>query len=175
MRTQGGYRFSLQFAADTEEQKRAGEFLERMRNRKSAIIVEALMTYLDANPKYESADIHIKTWRRSTTNTMDKNKVKSIKRPHLVSEATIQFMPMKPAVKTDYISLRMPALFVRSSPTLPSKKVKLSEYRTALLIAMKGYVSYSCSMIFKIPSIASHAIILVAIGYFSILCSISRR
>ncbi len=56
MRTQGGYRFSLQFAADTEEQKRAGEFLERMGNRKSAIIVEALMTYLDANPKYESAD-----------------------------------------------------------------------------------------------------------------------
>ena len=40
MRTQGGYRFSLQFAADTEEQKRAGEFLERMGNRKSAIIVE---------------------------------------------------------------------------------------------------------------------------------------
>ena len=68
MRTQGGYRFSLQFAADTEEQKRAGEFLERMGNRKSAIIVEALMTYLDANPKYESADIHIKVQSHSSLN-----------------------------------------------------------------------------------------------------------
>ena len=58
---------------------------------------------------------------RDKTITTVRSKVKSIKRPHLVSEATIQFMPMKPAVKTDYISLRMPALFVRSSPTLPSK------------------------------------------------------
>ena len=50
MRTQGGYRFSLQFAAETEEQIRAGEFLERMGNRKSAIVVNAISHYLDANP-----------------------------------------------------------------------------------------------------------------------------
>lgn len=60
MRTQGGYRFSLQFAADTEEQVRAGEFLERMGNRKSAIIVDALCRFLEENPKLESFDTKVK-------------------------------------------------------------------------------------------------------------------
>lgn len=46
MRTNGGYRFSLQFAADTEEQIRAGEFLEKMGNRKSVMIVNAIQCTL---------------------------------------------------------------------------------------------------------------------------------
>ena len=50
MKTNGKYRFTLQFQAETEEQIRAGEFLERLGNRKSAIIVEALNEYLTAHP-----------------------------------------------------------------------------------------------------------------------------
>lgn len=60
MKTQTGYRFSLQFAAETEEQVRVGEFLERMGNRKSAVIIDALCQYLEANPSLEASDVQIK-------------------------------------------------------------------------------------------------------------------
>lgn len=60
MRTQGGYRFSLQFAAESEEQIRAGEFLERMGNRKSAIVVNAISHYLDANPELSASNTEVK-------------------------------------------------------------------------------------------------------------------
>lgn len=40
-----------------------------------------------------------------------------------------QFMPMKPAVKTDYISLRVPALFVRSRPSVYFPKLLLLQLK----------------------------------------------
>ena len=52
MKKDGKYRFSLQFSADSEEQVRAGELLERLGNRKSAVVVAALNDYLDSNPNY---------------------------------------------------------------------------------------------------------------------------
>ena len=51
MRRQGVYRFSLQFPGDTEERVRAGELLERLGNRKSAVVVAALNQYLDQHPQ----------------------------------------------------------------------------------------------------------------------------
>ena len=54
MRRQGVYRFSLQFPGDTEERVRAGELLERLGNRKSAVVVAALNQYLDQHPQLES-------------------------------------------------------------------------------------------------------------------------
>ncbi len=45
MKKDGKYRFSLQFSADSEEQVRAGELLERLGNRKSAVVVAALNDY----------------------------------------------------------------------------------------------------------------------------------
>lgn len=50
MRKNGKYRFSLQFPAETEEQIQAGELLERLGNRKSAVVVAALGEYLAAHP-----------------------------------------------------------------------------------------------------------------------------
>ena len=50
MRKNGKYRFSLQFPAETEEQIQAGELLERLGNRKSAVIIAALDEYLLAHP-----------------------------------------------------------------------------------------------------------------------------
>lgn len=54
MRKDGKYRFSLQFPAETEEQIQAGELLERLGNRKSAVVVAALGEYLAAHPALTS-------------------------------------------------------------------------------------------------------------------------
>lgn len=51
MKKDGRYRFTLQFGSDTEEQIKAGELLERLGNRKSTIIVEALNEYLFSHPE----------------------------------------------------------------------------------------------------------------------------
>ena len=51
MKKDGKYRFSLQFGADTEPDIRAGEFLEILGNKKSAVVVAALNDYLDRNPE----------------------------------------------------------------------------------------------------------------------------
>lgn len=51
MKKDGRYRFTLQFSSETEEQIRAGELLERLGNRKSTIIVEALNEYLLSHPE----------------------------------------------------------------------------------------------------------------------------
>ena len=50
MKKDGKYRFSLQFGADSEEQVKAGELLERLGNKKSAVVVAALNDYLNSNP-----------------------------------------------------------------------------------------------------------------------------
>lgn len=60
MRRQGVYRFSLQFPGDTEERGRAGELLERLGNRKSAVVVAALNQYLDQHPQLESPAAKVK-------------------------------------------------------------------------------------------------------------------
>ena len=44
------YRFTLQWRRRSEEQIRAGDFLESLGNRKSAVIVSALCDYLDEHP-----------------------------------------------------------------------------------------------------------------------------
>lgn len=51
MKKDGRYRFTLQFGSETEEQIKAGELLERLGNRKSTIIVEALNEYLLSHPE----------------------------------------------------------------------------------------------------------------------------
>ena len=47
MKLDGKYRFTLQFPADTERRIRAGELLEQLGNRKSAVVVAALCEYAD--------------------------------------------------------------------------------------------------------------------------------
>lgn len=47
----GKYRYTLQFGMNTENEQRAGAFLERLGNRKSAIIVAALNEYLQHHPE----------------------------------------------------------------------------------------------------------------------------
>ena len=54
MRKDGKYRFTLQFSANSEEQIRVGELLEKLGNRKSTIIVSALSDYINAHPELQS-------------------------------------------------------------------------------------------------------------------------
>ena len=47
----GKYRYTLQFGMDTEKERRAGTFLERLGNRKSPVIVAALNEFLQNHPE----------------------------------------------------------------------------------------------------------------------------
>lgn len=59
MKKNGKYRFSLQFGADSEEQIRAGELLERLGNKKSQIVVASLNEYIAAHPELANGDCKI--------------------------------------------------------------------------------------------------------------------
>jgi len=45
------FRFSLQWRAESLEQIQAGEFLERLGNKKSEIVVAAIAAYIQAHPE----------------------------------------------------------------------------------------------------------------------------
>lgn len=53
MKKDGKYRYSLQFGSDTEEERKAGELLERLGNKKSVVVVAALNDYLSAHPELQ--------------------------------------------------------------------------------------------------------------------------
>lgn len=54
MKKDGKYRFTLQFGSETDEEYRAGEFLERLGNKKSSVIIAALNEYLASHPELQS-------------------------------------------------------------------------------------------------------------------------
>ena len=60
MREKGRYRFSLRFAADSDEHIRIGELLERSGNRKSALIISAMSEFLASHPEVERTQGEIK-------------------------------------------------------------------------------------------------------------------
>lgn len=59
MKTEDKYRFSLQFGADTEARIRAGELLEQLGNKKSAVIVAALNDYMELHPELSTGALRI--------------------------------------------------------------------------------------------------------------------
>lgn len=59
MKKDGKYRFSLQFPDTTKENRIVGELLERMGNRKSVLIVDALREYLLRHPKLQEENCRI--------------------------------------------------------------------------------------------------------------------
>ena len=60
MKKDGLYRYSLQFPDDSEKRIRAGELLEKLGNKKSAVIVAALNEYLDNHPEFETQGLRIR-------------------------------------------------------------------------------------------------------------------
>ena len=59
MKKDGKYRFSLQFSDSTEENRIVGELLERMGNRKSILIVDAVREYLLHHPELQEENCKI--------------------------------------------------------------------------------------------------------------------
>lgn len=59
MKKDGKYRFSLQFPDTTEENRMVGELLERMGNRKSTLIVDAVREYLLHHPELQEENCKI--------------------------------------------------------------------------------------------------------------------
>ncbi len=53
------YRFSLQFRADTASRIRAGECLEKLGNKKSAVVVAALNEYLERHPELQTESVRV--------------------------------------------------------------------------------------------------------------------
>ena len=60
MKKDGLYRYSLQFPDDSEKRIRAGELLEKLGNKKSAVIVAALNEYLDNHTEFETQGLRIR-------------------------------------------------------------------------------------------------------------------
>lgn len=60
MKRDGKYRFTLQFPADTERRILAGELLEQLGNRKSAVVVAALCEYADRHPELLTRPVRAK-------------------------------------------------------------------------------------------------------------------
>ncbi len=73
MKKDGKYRFTLGFGSDTEEEYRAGEFLESLGNKKSAIIVTALNEYLASHPELQTqcCKIEVKVAPKYDQDTME--------------------------------------------------------------------------------------------------------
>lgn len=82
MRSGNTYRFSLQFGADTESRIRAGEFMERLGNKKSAVVVTALNEYLEKHPELENESLRITIEER---NQMRRSQLEEVIR-RIVSE-----------------------------------------------------------------------------------------
>lgn len=57
MKTPDGYRFSLQFAANSPEYIQAGETLESLKHKKSDFIVRAVCGYLERHPDIETGAV----------------------------------------------------------------------------------------------------------------------
>lgn len=51
MKTAEGYRFSLQFKAETDAHIQVGELLERLKNKKSEFVVSAILEYMQKHPE----------------------------------------------------------------------------------------------------------------------------
>ena len=73
MKRDGRYRFSLQFGAETESQVRAGELLEKLGNKKSAVVVAALD--LETHPELCTPALTI---RINEENAMRREKLESL-------------------------------------------------------------------------------------------------
>lgn len=54
MKKDGKYRFSLQFPDETSEQHEVGDLLDRLGNRKSAVVVAAVGEYMLSHPELQS-------------------------------------------------------------------------------------------------------------------------
>ena len=60
MRTPDGYRFGLQFKRSSDAHRQVGELLESLGNKKSEVIVTAMVEYIKAHPEVLNNDNPVK-------------------------------------------------------------------------------------------------------------------
>ncbi len=80
----GKYRFSLGFGCG-EKERRVGEFLERLGNRKSSLIVDVLNEYIDNHPELENSHGKIQIKISTPPPAYSRDKIEKMVR-ELVSE-----------------------------------------------------------------------------------------
>lgn len=82
----GKYRFSLGFGNATEKERRVGELLERLGNRKSSLIVDVLSEYIDKHPELENSQGKIEVKITTSPPAHSKETIEQMVR-ELVAEA----------------------------------------------------------------------------------------
>lgn len=79
MKKDGKYRYTLQFDDASEENRLVGDFLERLGNKKSPIIVDAIIQYLELHPEATGNNAKIKVQVNPTLLWSDiESKIRSI-------------------------------------------------------------------------------------------------
>lgn len=104
----GKYRYSLGFGNGTEKERRVGELLERLGNRKSSLIVDVLSEYIDKHPELENSQGKIEIKITTSPSAPSKEKIEQMVR-ELVAE-TISSMQINGNVPTASESIDSDAL-----------------------------------------------------------------
>lgn len=104
----GKYRYSLGFGNGTEKERRVGELLERLGNRKSSLIVDVLSEYIDKHPELENSQGKIEIKITTSPSAPSKEKIEQMVR-ELVAE-TISSMQINSNVQTASESINSDAL-----------------------------------------------------------------
>lgn len=104
----GKYRYSLGFGNGTEKERRVGELLERLGNRKSSLIVDVLSEYIDKHPELENSQGKIEIKVTTSPSAHSKGKIEQMVR-ELVAEA-ISNMQISGNVQTTTESVDSDAL-----------------------------------------------------------------
>ena len=74
----GKYRYSLGFGGNTEKERRVGELLERLGNRKSSLIVDVLSEYIDKHPELENTHGKIEIKITASPSAHSKEKIEQM-------------------------------------------------------------------------------------------------
>lgn len=98
MKGSGKYRFSLQFPAHTESQIAVGEALEKMGNRKSALIVDAVFRYLNEHADLVPAFHKHKSRPQESGQTYDENALMCSKQSQKIPTSRPQQPPADDSV-----------------------------------------------------------------------------
>lgn len=104
MRKDGRYRFTLQFAMDSEENIRAGELLERLGNKKSRVVVAALNALADDHPELESENAELKLTVQSISMELLEMKIRQMIEEKLDGVSVPEQLNMSAAEQEDHVS-----------------------------------------------------------------------